>query len=316
MFMIKRRLFSVVLTIVCVIMVVSVSRAAEVIKLKYANYLPTTSSISQLSSDFCDEIKKRTNGRVEISYYPGGTLLTAPRMFDGVVQGLADIGMAHLAYTRGRFPVMEVLNLPLGFSGDWVAGHVANDYYDKYKPKEFETVHPLYFSGVSPFVIYTAKKPVRTLEDLKGMKIRGVGLDGDILKALGATPVPFEMSDVYEALRRGVLEGANLSLEPLKNFRFGEVVKYVTASWRVGSNGVFYVVMNKDKWNSLPPDIKKIFDEVVAEYKEKTFRAWTQADIDGIEFLKSKGGQVIVRSIYWPCQIVGKRYQREILSVP
>src|SRR4030067_1415654 len=82
--------------------------AADVIKLKAANYLPTTHPMSNLTGWFCEEIKKRTNGRVEITYYDGGTLLNPVKMYDGIVTGIADIGVSHIDYTRGRFPVMEV----------------------------------------------------------------------------------------------------------------------------------------------------------------------------------------------------------------
>ena len=99
----------------------SPARAAEPIKLKSANYLPTTHPMSVLGAWFCDEIKKRTNGRVEITYYPGGTLLSPVKMYDGVVTGIADMGMSHISYTRGRFPVTEVFDNPLGFPNGWVS---------------------------------------------------------------------------------------------------------------------------------------------------------------------------------------------------
>ncbi len=102
-------------------------------------------------------------------------------------------------------------------------------------------------------VIQTLSKPVKTLEELKGLKIRGTGRVGDIVKALGATPMPIEMVDLYESLRRGVIDGNMGPLEQLKGFKIGELIKYVTESWKVGSVFGFYVTMNKRKWDSLPP---------------------------------------------------------------
>ena len=95
--------------------------AAEPIKLKAANYLPPTHKMSLLTGWFCDEVKKRTNGRVEINYYPGGSLLSPVKMYNGVVQGIADIGFTHTAYTRGRFPITETLDRALARPGDEVA---------------------------------------------------------------------------------------------------------------------------------------------------------------------------------------------------
>lgn len=271
----------------------TVCYSAEPIKLRYSQYFPTTHKTAVLTGQFCEEIKKRTNGRVEITHYSGGTLTTAPKMFQGVVAGISDLGWGGLTYSQGRFPVTESCDLPLGRPNAWVATYVNDDFFRKFKPKEWDSVHVLFLSASGPNIVYTTKKPVRTLEDLKGMKIRGMGKVADTLKALGATPVPIEMSDVYEAMRRGVIDGVMLAAETLKGFRVGELAKYVTASWQVGSTNTLYAVMNKEKWNNLPPDIKKIFDEVSEEFHAKHADVWNEIDSEGLEFCKQHGGQII-----------------------
>jgi len=212
----RKRLSLFALSVVFVFVGALNAGAADVIKLKAANYLPTTHKMSLLTDKFCQEIKKRTNGRVEITYYPGGTVLSPVKMFNGITTGIADIGVSHIQYTRGRFPVTEVFDLPLGFPSGWVASHVSSDFYDKFKPAEWDTVHLLYINTSGPLILQTVKKPVRTLEDLKGLKIRGAGQATDTLKALGAVPIPLEMPDVYEALRRVVLDGILVDLSTLK----------------------------------------------------------------------------------------------------
>jgi TRAP-type transport system periplasmic protein len=267
--------------------------AAGPIKLKAANYLPPTHKMSLLTGWFCDEVKKRTDGRLEITYYPGGTLLSPVKMYSGVVQGIADLGFSHTAYTRGRFPVTETLDLPLGFPSGYVAAQVSNDFYNQFKPKEWDDVQVLYFATSGPLVIHTIKKPVRNLSDLSGLKIRATGQMADVVKTLGATPVPLEMPDVYESLRRGVIDGVTVDLSPLKYWKFSEVIKYTTASWQVGSGYTFYFVMNKSKWNSLPADVQKVVMEVAAEAKDKQAQLWNEMDIEGREALKAAGGEVI-----------------------
>jgi TRAP-type C4-dicarboxylate transport system substrate-binding protein len=267
--------------------------AAEVIKLKAANYLPVTHKMSLLSGWFCDEVKKRTNGQVEITYYPGGTLLNPVKMFDGVVTGISDLGLSHTSYTRGRFPMSEIFDLPLGFPSGWVATGVSTDFFNKYKPREWNDVHVLYVTNPGPLVLLTVSKPVRTLEDLKGLRIRAVGQMSDVVKALGGAPIPLEMPDVYDALRRAVIEGITVDLSTLKYWKFAEVIKYVTADWQLGTGYTFYFVMNKDKWNALPPNIQKIFTEVAFETKEKQAALWNEMDIEGRDALKSAGGQII-----------------------
>jgi len=287
---------SIMLLLVAVVFVFathSLTRAAEVIKLKAANYLPVTHPMSQLSGWFCDEIKKRTNGQVEISYYPGGTLLNPVKMYDGVVTGIADLGLSHIQYTRGRFPVMEVFDLPLGFPSGWVATQVATDFYNKHKPTEWNDVNVLYVTPTGPAVLETVSKPVKTLEELKGLKIRATGQMTEVIKALGGIPIPLEMPDVYDALRRGVIDGVTVDLSTLKHWKFAEVTKYVTADWQLGTVITFYWVINRSKWNALPPDIQKIFTEVASATREKQAALWNQMDIEGVDLFKSGGGQVI-----------------------
>ncbi len=145
----------------------SLTRAADVIKLKGANYLPVTHPMSLLSGWFCDEVKKRTNGQVEITYHPGGTLLNPVKMYDGVLTGITDLGLSHIQYTRGRFPVMEVFDLPLGFPSGWVDTRVATDFFNKYKPKEWNDVHVLY---VIAFWTHYPSDHQQTCQDTGGRK--------------------------------------------------------------------------------------------------------------------------------------------------
>jgi TRAP-type C4-dicarboxylate transport system substrate-binding protein len=115
----------------------------------------------------------------------------------------------------------------------------------------------------------------------------------DVVKALGATPIPLEMSDVYEAMRRGVLDGVTMDLSGLKYWKFSDVVKYVTADWQLGTGYTFYFVMNKTKWNALPPDIQKIFTDIAIETKDKQGALWDSMDIEGRELFTGVGGQII-----------------------
>ena len=263
------------------------------IKLSFNNYLPPTHVASQLSESFCKEIEKRTNGEVVITHYAGGQLLKGEKVFEGVTLGIADIGFTNLAYTRGRFPEMEMCDLPLGMPSAWVATHVVNRFYQKYTPKEFSKAKMLFFAGCGPNLISTNQKPVRVLEDMAGQTVRATGRVADTATALGATSRPIPIGDVYESVRKNVISGAMLPLETMKVFRLGEVMKYCTADWQVGNIYTFYAVMNQRKWKKLPDNIKQIFTEVSAEWVEKSAQGWNDIDRAGLAFFKSKGGQVI-----------------------
>jgi TRAP-type C4-dicarboxylate transport system substrate-binding protein len=280
-------------SIIIIFAVCALGFGAEVIKLKSANYLPPTHKMSLLGQQFCEEINKRTNGQVEITYYPGGTLLSPVKMFTGVTQGIADMGLSHIAYTRGRFPVTEIFDLPLGFPSGFVAAQVSNDFYNKFKPAEWDSVHVLYFAESGPLILQTVSKPVRTLKDLSGLKIRATGQMSEVIKSLGGLPIPLEMPDVYEALRRQVLDGVTVDLSTLKYWKFADVIKYVTATWRLGTGYDFYFVMNKDKWNSLPPNIQKIFTDVAFIFKDKQAALWNEMDLEGKDVFIKGGGQII-----------------------
>jgi TRAP-type C4-dicarboxylate transport system substrate-binding protein len=263
------------------------------IKLKYSNYLPATHPYTNLGGQFCEEIKNRTNGRVEITYYPGGTLTTATKVYDGVVNEVSDIGLSHIGYTRGRFPVAEILDLPVGYASGYVATHVKDDFYNKFKPKDWNEVHVLYFFSPGPQIIATKTRPVKKLEDLKGLKIRGTGRIADTIKALGGTPVSVEMVDAYDGLQRGVIDGILDAMETWRGWKLGELVKHATLSQRgAGLVFTFYVVMAKDKWNLLPDDVKKTFTQVSAEWRDKSGVTSNQIDIAGRDFFKEHGGQI------------------------
>jgi TRAP-type C4-dicarboxylate transport system substrate-binding protein len=274
----------------------SFTYGADVVKLKFANFFPPMHKNSILMENYSKELNKKLAGKVEITHYAGGILLAAPKIAVGVASGIADIGLSHCAYSRGRFPVMEIMELPLGFPSSWIASHVANDFYNKFKPKEWDAYHPLMFSTSPPNVLQTLNKPVKTLADLKGLQIRGTGRVGDIVKALGATPMPLEMSDIYESLRRGVIAGNFGPLEQLKGWKVGEVEKYTTASWKAGSVFAFYVVMNKQKWNSLPPDVQQVITDYSRDFFEQWAVEWNNIDIEGREFFQKQGGQILTLS--------------------
>ncbi|MFP3975805.1 MAG: TRAP transporter substrate-binding protein, partial [Dehalococcoidia bacterium] len=262
----------------------------EKINLKFASYFPTAASQSKLLEDFCADINERTNGRVTIDFYGGGSLLGATKVYDGVMSKVADIGFTHVEYTRGRFPVMEMLDLPHGYPSAWVGSHVANDFYREFEPEEWEGAHILWFNTSPINELITAEKRVTTLEDVKGLTIRGPGHIGDVVKALGGTPKPIPLMEAYEALARGVIDASMTPIETLQSFNLADAAKYVTPCWQVGNLYTFYTVMNEDVWDSLPSDVQNTFDEVCKEYEEKAAKVWNETDTVGAEFAVEEKG--------------------------
>jgi TRAP-type transport system periplasmic protein len=293
----RRKLFSLALVTVLFGMTAFGSAFAQgqaPVKLKFSNFQPVTFSATPLIGQFCEEIKKRTNGRVDITYYAGGTLTTATKVYDGIVNRVSDMGNSHTAYTRGRFPVSEMLDLPVGYTSGFVCTHVKHDFYKKFKPKEWNEVHVLYFWSPGPQIFATSKKPFSKMDDLKGLKFRGIGRPADTIKAVGAVPVALEMGDAYDAAQRGLLDGMFETMETWKGFRLGDVIRYAGLTQRAtGLVYTFYVAMNKDKWDALPADIKKIFDDAAEEWVDKHAVLTLEADFAGLDYFKQKGGQMV-----------------------
>jgi len=262
------------------------------VKLNYSIFFPAPAKQTVDATDWAKEIEKRTNGKVQITMFPGGTLTPPDKCYDGVVKGISDIGYSVLAYTRGKFPLTEVADLPMGIKSGLVATKLINEYYKKFNPKEFGEVKVMYLHGHGPGIIHT-KKAVRTLEDLKGTKIRCTGLAAKIAAALGATPVAMPMSETYDSLSRGVVDGSMAPMEALNTWKWGEVVKFTTEDYGASYSTGFFVVMNKEKWNTLPPDIQKIIEKVNEEWIEKTGKVWDEIDKAGKEFTLKLGNQII-----------------------
>lgn len=292
----KKSIFIIVMAAVLVVLysfMAGPSQAeAKTFNLTYSIFFPPTHDQCKAGISWAKEIEKRTNGTVKITVFPAGTLTKANQCYDGVVNGISDIGMSCFAYTRGRFPIMEAVDLPHGYPNGQVATHVANEFYKKMNPKELSDVKVLYIHAHGPGLLHT-KRPVKTLDDLKGMKIRCTGLSAKITSALGGVPVAMPQAATYEALQKGVVEGTFTPIETLKGWKQGEVVKYTTNCTSVGYTTAMFVVMNLKKWNTLPKDIQAILEEVSQEWVDIHGKVWDKSDEEGQKYTLSLGNEII-----------------------
>jgi TRAP-type C4-dicarboxylate transport system substrate-binding protein len=266
--------------------------AGPAIELSYANFFPPTHFNAVLAEEWGKEIEKRTDGRVKFTYYPGGALLKGPEMYDGIMKGVADVGMSLFAYTAGRFPVMEALDLPMGYPSGEVATFVANDFYNEYEPEEIKDVKVLYLHAHGPGLLHS-KKAVKKMEDVKGLKIRCTGFSAKAAAALGGVPVAMGQGGAYEALQKGVVEATLSPMEVLKGWKQAEVIDYTTECYSIGYTTAMYVIMNLDTWNSLPKDVQRAFEKVSEDWIPKHAKGWDKADEDGRAFTLEQGNEII-----------------------
>lgn len=293
------------LAVVCLIAVVGILGCAKktdtapteepTVKLTYSIFFPPTHIQCQTAQAWADEIKARTDGKVEITIYPAGTLTKADQCYTGVVDGISDIGMSCFAYTRGRFPLLEGLDLPLGYPTGMAATRIATAIAKEFDPAETADVKLLYIHAHGPGIL-ASKKPVKSLAEMAGLKVRATGLSAKIVQSLGGLPVAMSQPETYEALQKGVVDATFCPVETLKGWKQGEVISSVTDTSVIGYTTAMFVVMNKNSWAKLSPNQQKILETVSAEWVDKHGMAWDQADEEGNAFIKELKREIFTLS--------------------
>lgn len=263
-----------------------------VTKLTYSVFFPPTHVQAKLAVEWAEEVKKRTGGQVEVTVFSGGSLTKADQCYQGVVDGVSDIGMSAFAYTRGRFPLLEGLDLPVGYPDGVSATRLADALARKFMPSEAQDVKLLYVHAHGPGVLAT-KKPVAKLDDLKGLKVRATGFCAKVVESLGGSPVSMPQGETYEALQKGVVDATFCPVETLKGWKQGEVISCLTDSRCIGYTTAFFVAMNKAKWAALPADVQKTLEAVCAEWVVKHGQAWNDADAEGLGFVKELKREIV-----------------------
>ncbi len=268
------------------------SAAERSISLTYASFFPAQSRISILSVEWAKELEKRTQGKVAVQYYPAASLVEAKNTYDAVTKGAVDIGLGCFAYTPGRFPLMEVIDLPLGYKSGHMATKMVNEFYRKFRPAELSGVKVLYLHAHGPGILHS-RKPVQGLEDVRGKTIRSTGLSADIVAALGGVPVSMPMTESYYALNNGLADGIMTPMESLLDFKLGEVVRYSVEDFGAAYTTAFFLVMNRAKWNSLPKDVQGVIESLNEEFVERQGKLWDDLDREGREFTLAKGNKIV-----------------------
>ncbi|MBI9105258.1 MAG: TRAP transporter substrate-binding protein [Spirochaetales bacterium] len=258
----------------------------------YAVFFPATHLQAQTAEAWAKEVEKRTDGQIKITMFHGGTLSKAAQTYEAVESGIADIGMSVFAYTRGRFPLLEGLDLPLGYPDGVTATRIANEMIKKYQPEELSGVQTLYIHAHGPGILASRKK-VSSASDIASMKIRATGLSAKIVEALGGTPISMSQGDTYESLSKGVVDATFCPVETLKGWKQGEVINYVVDTKAIGYTTTMFAVMNKAKWEALPEVLQMIVSEVSEEWIVKQGEAWDEADRAGDAFVKELGKEYI-----------------------
>jgi TRAP-type C4-dicarboxylate transport system substrate-binding protein len=267
----------------------------EPIKLSIAHAFPGAHPIeTEIIQPWAKAIEEKTDGLITVESYPVGTLLAADQIYDGVVNGAVDMGLSFFSYTPGRFPVMASIELPgIPINNAMVGTRIAMDILNEFNPEEVQDTK-IMLTGTTGTAYLITKDPVRKLEDLKGMQIRTTGGSAGGIEALGGSPVSMPMSDAYDAMSKGVVDGVLGATEIVRAYKLNEVANYVTVTPFL-YNGNYFLNINKDKWESIPADLQqvieaesqKLHEDIIPNYFDEANAAGLQYGIDesGIEVI-------------------------------
>jgi TRAP-type C4-dicarboxylate transport system substrate-binding protein len=240
---------------------------AQQVVLKVHHFLPGTSNVhTNLIAPWCDKINKDSGDKLKCQIYPAMQLGGTPaQLFDQARDGVADIVWTIPTYSAGRFTKSEVFELPFFTRSAKGSSQAYWEFVQKHALDEYAGVKPLWLhtNDGSSFHLTNAKG-VKTMDELKGLKIRAATrLNSRMLAALGATPVQMPLPAVPEAMAKGVIDGAMVPWEGVPAAKLQEIAKShldVAAGQPKFANSIFAFVMNKAKYDSLPADLKKVID--------------------------------------------------------
>jgi TRAP-type C4-dicarboxylate transport system substrate-binding protein len=243
--------------------VISGAATADVIDLKFSHsFSPMHTMQKKVFEPWGEKLGKATNGQVKISMFPGGALGKPGDQYALAETGIADVVYLLHDYSPGRFPTTSVFELPFMTPTSKIASEAMYKTYEKFPAfqKEYSRYKVLALFCHPAGHFHTTKKPIRIIDNFKGLKIRTASpWVTEALKNFGSTPVEMPVTDTYTALERGVVDGTVVPFEGLGIFKLDDLVKYTTLT-------DFYtvtmaVLMNKRKYDSLPEDIKKAVDD-------------------------------------------------------
>ncbi|NCU25297.1 TRAP transporter substrate-binding protein [Candidatus Nomurabacteria bacterium] len=239
-------------------------------------------------------VEEVSEGKISITSYPGETLLPAAGVYNGVIEGVADIGLSCFSYTVGRFPVLEAFELPgVTYNNSKVASMVAWEGIRELAPAEVQDTHLMMVIATGPGHLFT-KTPVRDLNDLKGMEIRAMGLSATAISLLGGTPVSMSQSEAYESLQKSVVKGNLSPVEVLQGWKHAEVTDYLTLTPFL-YNTLFYVTFNKDKWESMPQDLRDKVTAATEDFHEKTgIGMWDMQNEPALEYAVEETDMTVI----------------------
>ncbi len=269
--------------------------AAQPIELKLAYFLGDQHAMSQWLIRWANKLEKDSGGRIVVKRFPGSQMGPVQQHYDFVRTGQADIGWFLHGATPGRFPLTEIVNLPYLIGSAEIGTKVLNDaeLRAKYLDAEHRGVKVLLLFTHQPGNVHTAKKPIRSVDDMKGLRIRFASPTiRDFIAALGATPVGVQPTEQVEQLQKGTIDGVFIDYGGAGiAFKMGGVVKHSTEMYSYVTS--FGLAVNPDFWAKLPADLQQLITASMNGVEKAVGETWDGLDIPGKKALMDGGGEAI-----------------------
>jgi TRAP-type transport system periplasmic protein len=232
-------------------------------ELKFSHFVsPQHVMHAEVFVPWAEEVRKRSGGSLTVRIFPAMQLGgTPPGLFEQIRSGVADLGWSVAGYNAAQFPRTMMLELPGLTESPNHLTKIAYTLYDPYLKEDFKDVQPLVFWSNDSLILMTREKPVRTLDDLKGLKVRVASAgQSDLIRSIGGVAVSMPVTQMYTALERGVVDGVMLGASGVFDFKLDEVARHYTVEAPLGRSP-FYIAMNKRAYEGLSPEHRKIIDE-------------------------------------------------------
>ena len=283
------------------LLAVSAARAQEV-TLTMHHFLPPVANAHKVMLEpWAEQVEAASGGRIDIEIFPSMAMGGKPgELYGQVRDGAADIVWTLLGYTPGLFPRSEVFELPLVHAGSATDTTIALNASLDLLAEDFKDVHVLFLHSHDGNLIHSASKPVRTFDDVAGLKLRTPGRTGAwVIEGMGAEPVGLPVPALPEAMSKGVVDGALTTYEIVPALKLQELDKFTTELPDGGRFGtaVFMVAMNKDAYDALPDDLQAVIDDHSSVNVSAEIGAmWEAFEAPGREALAAAGVENIVLS--------------------
>lgn len=276
---------SIKIAALCLAMAGAASAQADTITLKVAHFLPSTSNAQvNIIEPWCEQLRQASADRIKCQLYPSMQLGGTPaKLADMARNGVADIVWTAPAYSPGKFPRVEALELPFVLPYGGKAGNdIIWNFYEQYGKDDFKGYKVLVVHGDGGMNLHTRGKAVQTLADLKGLKLRASSRTAaKTVESLGATPVSMPPAQMTEAISKGVVDGALAAWEVVPATKLDEVTQFhsvTPAGQPAFGYTVLAMLMNQKKFDSLPADLQAIIERNSGKVLSERFAtAWDKA---------------------------------------